>query len=44
MASPYGEFESNWKHEVSIRSIKMLDIAYLFACASIVGYISARIL
>lgn len=44
MATPYGTFKSNWKHQVSIRSVKMLDIGYLFAAASIVGYISARIL
>jgi len=44
MALPYGDFKSNWKHEVSIRSIKMIDIGYLFASASIVGYIIARIL
>ncbi len=44
MAQPYGDFKSNWKHEVSIRSIKMLDIGYLFAAASVVGYIVARTL
>ncbi len=44
MANPYGTFKSNWQHEVSIRSVKMLDIGYLFAAASVVGYISARIL
>lgn len=44
MALPYGNFKSNWKHEFSIRSIKMLDIGYLFAAASVVGYIVARIL
>jgi len=44
MANPYGTFESNWKHEVSIRTIKMIDIGYLFMAASVVGYISARIL
>ena len=44
MASAYGTFEYNWKHDVSIRSIKMVDIGYLFAAASIVGYIVARFL
>lgn len=44
MANPYGTYESNWKHEVSIRTIKMIDIGYLFITASVVGYISARIL
>ena len=44
MAHPYGDFKSNWKHEVSIRSIKMIDIGYLFATASVIGYIVARTL
>ena len=44
MANPYGTFQSNWKHELSIRSIKMVDIGYLFAMSSILGYIVARIL
>ena len=44
MANPYGTFQSNWKHEVSIRSIKMLDIGYLFFTSSVIGYISARLL
>ena len=34
----------NWKHEISIRTIKMIDIGYLFMAASIIGYISARTL
>jgi hypothetical protein len=44
MASPYGIFKSNWKHEVSIRSIKILDVGYLFATSSVIGYIVARTL
>jgi hypothetical protein len=44
MANPYGTFTSNWKHEISIRTIKIVDIGYLFAAASVIGYISARIL
>ena len=44
MANPYGTFESNWQHEVSIRGVKMLDIGYLFATSSIIGYVFARIL
>jgi len=35
---------TNWKHEVSIRGLKILDIAYLFTIASLVGYVIARIL
>ena len=42
MANPYGTFESNWKHDISIRGIKMIDIGYLFAAASIGGYIASR--
>jgi hypothetical protein len=34
----------NWKHEISIRGVKMLDISYLFTISSILGYIIARIL
>ena len=34
----------NWKNELSIRGLKMLDIAYLFAGASIVGYTSGKLL
>lgn len=44
MTSPYGVFKSNWKHNISIRAIKMLDIGYLFIISSIIGYIIARIL
>ena len=44
MSSPYGIFKSNWKHEVSIRSIKILDVGYLFATSSVIGYIVARTL
>jgi hypothetical protein len=44
MSNPYGTFRSNWKHEVSIRGIKILDIGLLFVASSIIGYISARIL
>ena len=40
----YGDFETNWQHELSFRSVKMLNIAILFICASLVGYIIARIL
>jgi hypothetical protein len=42
--NPYGTFKSNWKHEVSIRGIKIIDVGFLFASASAFGYISARIL
>lgn len=34
----------NIKHELSIRSLKMLDIGYLFMISSVVGYIFARLL
>ena len=32
------------KNEVSIRGLKLIDIGYLFAGSSIIGYIFARIL
>jgi hypothetical protein len=44
MANPYGTFKGNLNHSISIRGVKMLDIGYLFAASSVVGYISARIL
>lgn len=40
----YGDFTTNWKHEVSFRALKMIDIGILFMLASIFGYIVARIL
>jgi hypothetical protein len=44
LESVYGKFENNWVHTISIRSVKMIDIAYLFGSSSIIGYIVARIL
>ena len=34
----YGQYESNWCHEFSIRAIKMLDIGSLFIFAGVLGY------
>jgi len=34
----------NYKHDLSIRGLKMIDIGYLFAGSSIVGYAFARLL
>ena len=44
MANPYGTFTPNISHSLSIRSVKILDIGYIFAASSVVGYISARLL
>jgi hypothetical protein len=35
---------NNFIHELSIRGLKVVDIAYLFGASSIIGYIIARIL
>lgn len=40
----YGDIKTNWKHQLSFTTVKMIDIAYLFILASIVGYIISRIL
>ena len=40
----YGDIKTNWQHELSFTTVKMIDIAYLFILASIVGYIISRIL
>ena len=37
----YGQYESNWCHELSIRGIKMADIALLFILSGVLGYIVA---
>lgn len=37
----YGNYDSNWCHELSIRGIKMLDIACLFILAGVIGYLIA---
>ena len=37
----YGQYNSNWCHELSIRAIKMLDIGSLFIFAGVLGYIIA---
>ena len=44
MENPLKPFQDNWKHEVSIRGVKLLTIGYLFAGASVVGYVIARFL
>ena len=44
MANPYGTFTENYTHSLSIRTVKIIDIGYIFAASSIVGYIAARIL
>ena len=36
--------EYSLKHDLSIRGLKLVDIAYIFVASSIVGYISARLL
>ncbi len=35
---------SNLIHDLSIRSLKMIDIAFIFVVASVIGYTIARIL
>ena len=40
----YGDIKTNWQHELSFRSVKMVNIAMLFILASIIGYIISRIL
>ena len=37
-------FRENWKHEVSIRGVKLIDIALIMASSSILGFLSGRIL